>query len=51
MEDCSFDIYVGKKLKKRNVQGPVIIKTDTNSLIGIQDLKRAGKPAFYRGVI
>ena len=33
------------------VSGPISIKTEKTSLIGIKDLKRAGKPAFYRGVI
>ncbi|MCR5260929.1 MAG: SpoIID/LytB domain-containing protein [Candidatus Gastranaerophilales bacterium] len=51
MEDGLFKIYKGKSLKRDKVKGPVVIKTNANSLISIKDLKRAGKPASYRGII
>lgn len=51
MKDGVFNVYRGGSLKMLRAAGPISIKTTKTSLIGIHDLKRAGKPAFYRGVI
>lgn len=51
MKDGLFYIYCDNSLKMVRAKGPISIKTAQNSLIGIRDLKRAGQPAFYRGII
>lgn len=49
MNNGNFDIYKDKVLKLSNTKGPIVIKSD--ELIGIKNHLRAGKPAFYRGII
>lgn len=51
MTDGLFRIYCGGLLKKTDLTGPLIIRPASGHLIGVENLKRAGKPAFYRGVI
>ena len=51
MEDDLFDVFVGSKAVMKDLTGPVVITTKPTSLIGINGLKRAGKPAYYRGSI
>ena len=48
-ENDRFKIFRGNELKLSDLKGPVTIKS--TSLIGVGNLKRAGKPAFYRGII
>ena len=48
-ENNLFKIYRGQELKLSGLKGPITIKS--GSLIGVSNLKRAGKPAFYRGII
>lgn len=49
MSDGNFNVYEEDKLKISNAKGPLAVKSE--SLIGIANLKRAGKPAFYKGII
>lgn len=49
--DGKFSVYKNNKLKFNGTRGPVVIKTQNSALIGVKDLKRAGKPALYRGII
>lgn len=51
MEEGYFEVYKGKALKLQKTNGCIVIKPDANSLIGIKNINRAGKPAFYRGII
>ena len=51
MEDDLFNVYINSKPVMKNLTGPVVISTKPPSLIGISGLKRAGKPALYRGAI
>ncbi len=46
-----FDIFDGEILKITGSTGPINIRTTENGTIGIANLKRAGKPAAYRGRI
>ena len=46
-----FDIFDGDILKITGSTGPINIRTSENGTIGITNLKRAGKPATYRGRI
>lgn len=50
MRDGIFKIYRSGEMKL-SAKGPIIIKTEPQNLIGIKNHKRAGKPAFYRGII
>ena len=47
----TFDIFDGDIVKIKGSTGPINIRTAENSTIGIANLKRAGKPAAYRGRI
>lgn len=51
MQDGLFTVYIDKKPKMSKIRGPLILKAEPNNLIGITNHKRAGKPAFYRGII
>ena len=53
MENDLFNIYIDSKPAEQmqNLTGPVMISTKPQHLIGISGLKRAGKPAYYRGSI
>jgi len=51
MKDDLFNVYIDSKPVMQNIAGPVVISTKPSSLIGIDGLKRAGKPALYRGSI
>lgn len=51
MQDGLFTVYIDKKPKMGKIRGPLILKAEPNNLIGITNHKRAGKPAFYRGII
>ena len=46
-----FDVYVEEKKILEGLSSPLILKTETDGFIGIQNLKRAGLPALYRGQI
>ena len=46
-----FNVYGDGKLKMSSIKGPLIVKAQPDFLIGIKNHKRAGKPAFYRGII
>ena len=46
-----FDVYYQGQLVLSEESSPLILKTEDNGLLGVYNLKRAGKPALYRGVI
>ena len=46
-----FEIYDGEKLIEKEIQSPLVLSTEQDGLLGIHNLKRAGKPALYRGKI
>ena len=46
-----FDIFDGEILKISGSTGPINVRTAENSTIGIENLRRGGKPAAYRGRI
>ena len=51
MQNGLFNVFLDSKIVMKNLTGPVVISTKPDSLIGIEGLKRAGKPAFYRGSV
>ena len=46
-----FDVFADEILKISGSTGPINVRAAENSTIGITNLKRAGKPAKYRGRI
>ncbi len=44
-----FQIYCNNKLLSKGISGPLLIKSSAKHPIEIVGLKRAGKPAMYRG--
>lgn len=46
-----FDVYSCGQMVLSGVSSPLVLKTEEDGLIGIYNLKRAGKPALYRGEI
>ena len=46
-----FDVYSQGQLILSKVPSPLVLKTEDDGLLGVYNLKRAGKPALYRGVI
>lgn len=51
IKDNFFDIYENGKLSVSAVKPPMILSTEQDGLLGVYNLKRAGKPALYRGTI
>lgn len=46
-----FELYDEKNLIEKNIQPPLVLSTEKDGFLGIYNLKRAGKPALYRGKI
>ena len=46
-----FNVYQNGILILSNIPSPLVLKTKEDGLLGVFNLKRAGKPALYRGVI
>ncbi len=49
MKNNLFDIYIDNKLVEKEIQPPMTLSTTNSGLVGVYNLKRAGKPALYRG--
>ncbi len=50
-ENNLYRIYIDEKLVARNLTGPILISARENNFISINNLKRKGKQALYRGYI
>ena len=46
-----FNVYINGQMVLSKISSPIVLKTQSDGLIGVANLKRAGKPALYRGVI
>lgn len=49
LDDCGFDLIVNNKAFASNLQGVLVIDCP-KGLLGIENLKRNGKPALYHGI-
>lgn len=49
MKNNLFEIYNDKKLIAKELQSPLVLSTTPTGLLGVYNLKRAGKQALYRG--
>lgn len=48
-DDCGFDLIVNNKAVASNLQGILVVDCP-RGLIGVENLKRNGKPALYHGI-
>ena len=46
-----FNVYLNGQLILSKIPSPLVLKTQEDGYLGVVNLKRAGKPALYRGVI
>lgn len=46
-----FDVYENGKPVVSSIKPPMVLSTEKDGLLGVYNLKRAGKPALYRGRI
>jgi len=46
-----FDVYENGKIEASSIKPPMVLSTEKDGLLGVYKLKRAGKPALYRGKI
>ena len=51
MKNNLFDVYENGTLIQASVLPPIVLSTEKDGLLGVYNLKRAGKPALYRGKI
>ncbi len=51
IKDNLFNVYENDKLLASSIKPPLVLSTEQDGLLGIYNLKRAGKPALYRGKI
>ncbi len=51
MENNKFSVYLDNELSAKNISSPLYVKPKENCFISINNLKRKGKQALYRGYI
>ncbi len=51
LENNLFRIYLDGELIAKNLSGPILVRPKEGSFVSVNNLKRKGKQAFYRGFI